>query len=74
MDTEYEIFVTLSGDEAVRIGSVSGWENLQRTLGYYAKLSSGDIAAVELQTGEIIARVKGAETESPAKRVRTTAL
>lgn len=73
MGIEYDVFVRLPGDDAVHIGSVSGWENLQRTLGYYVKLSSGEIVAIDSQTNEVIAGVNGAEIEFPAQHVKATA-
>lgn len=73
MSTEYDVFVTLPGDDAVRIDSVSGWENLQRTLAYYARLSSGELVAVDKRTHQVIAGVGAARIEIPAKRVKATA-
>ncbi len=70
MGTDYDVFVRLPGDDTVQIGSVSGWENLQRTLGYYVKLSSGDIVAVDKRTHEITAGVNGTETEIPAPHAK----
>ncbi len=73
MSTEYEVFVTLPGDEPVPIGSIYGWESLQRTLGYYVKLSSGRVVAVDKHTRHVIIGANATETEFPAKRVKATA-
>jgi hypothetical protein len=73
MGIEYEVFVTLPGDDPVEIGSVSGWESLQRTLAYYVKLSPGEIVAVDKRTGQVIIGVNATETEFPAKRAKATA-
>jgi hypothetical protein len=73
MSTEYDVFVTLPGDDPVQIDSVSGWESLQRTLAYYVKLSSGEIVAVDKRTGQVIIGVNATETEFPAKRVKAMA-
>jgi len=72
MGAEYEIFVRLSGDDPVWIGCVSGWENLQRTLAYYANLSSGEVVAVNRRTHEVV-HADGSITAFPAKRVKATA-
>jgi len=73
MGREYEIFERLPGNRVVGIGSVSGWENLQRTLGYYVKLSSGELVAIDARTHEVIVGVDAAKIEIPAKRVKATA-
>ena len=73
MATEYDVFVTLPGDDPVQIDSVFGWGSLQRTLAYYVKLSSGEIVAVDKRTAQVIVGVNATETEFPAKRVRATA-
>ncbi len=73
MSTEYEVFVALPGDEPVPIGSIYGWESLQRTLGYYVKLSSGQVVAVDKRTRHVVIGVNAAEIEFPVKRGKATA-
>ncbi len=72
MGTEYDIFQRLPGNKVVWIGSVSGWRNLQRTLGYYAKLSSGELVAIDARTHEVVG-ADAAKIEIPAKRAKATA-
>jgi hypothetical protein len=70
---EYDVFVTLPGDDPIWIGSVSGWENLQRTLGYYVKLSSGEIAAVDKRTQQVVIGVNATEIRFLAKQLKAMA-
>jgi hypothetical protein len=69
MGTEYSVFVTLPGDGPIPIGSVSGWEHLQRTLSYYAKLSSGEVFAVADWTQQVIVVGNPTDVEFPSECV-----
>jgi hypothetical protein len=73
MGTEYHVFVMLPSDGPVPIGFVSGWEHLQRTLSYYAKLCSGEVFAVDRQRQHIIVAVNRVDIEFPSERVTPTA-
>jgi hypothetical protein len=73
MAAEYDLFQRFPDNKVVEIGFVSGWENLRRTLNYYAKLSSTQIVAVDRRAHAIFVAVDGFESELPTKRAKATA-
>lgn len=72
MDAEYDVFQKFPKNRLVKIVCISGRENLQRTLMYYAKLSSSELVAINRRTNEVV-YIDGSELATPATRVNATA-